>query len=117
MGPPNLCNATGIQGLYDVEYIVPPNTTWSYCYVIHIPTESEECIYDITLTDSPPLGAGQRNVTTPSELVCPGEMKYIAGPTRSFSQAPEAYSDAIVQGYGYYSGTLVSSKDGSAVKR
>jgi len=86
--------------------------------VISVPSTSEECLYDVIYRDLTPIGGtgGPRVVTDVNGLLCPGKTKYIAGPTMKFSQAPESGHDAIVEGVGYYSGTLVSSKDDGAVK-
>jgi len=100
-------------------YNVPNQAQWAYRYEITVPVESDECLYDITLTDLAPRGGigSMIDVLAVNETLCPGTTKYIPGPTRTFDDAPEGAIDATVKGYGYYSGTLVSSTDYAAVKR
>jgi len=116
-GPSNLCSQSGIPSMQDVFYDIPKNTQWAYCYQISIPSNSEECLYDITLSDSASVGGiGSFLVTKTSEMLCPGEVRYIAGLTRSSSQVTVESTEAAVQGYGYYSGTLVSGRDSAMVR-
>jgi len=117
-GPPNLCTASGITSMQDDVYTLSAtNLTWAYCYVITVPDTSEECLYDVTLTDRAPIGGikGMRNVTAVRETLCKGQTKYIPGVQRTGLAAHEGPFDAIVQGYGYYSGTEVTSRDHASV--
>lgn len=74
-GPPDLCTASGIASMQDVVYTLPSNgAPWAYCYVVSVPSTSEECLYDITLRDSAPIGGtGGRSVTGVSETLCQGQ--------------------------------------------
>jgi len=117
-GPVGACTATGITAADDLLYTVLNKATWAYCYEITIPQNNDECLYNVTLVDLAPIGGiGTYKVTTVRETLCPGRTVYIPGPTKSFNDAPEGSIDATVMGYGYYSGTLGSAKDGAAVKR
>jgi len=121
VGPPGLCTASGISSMQDSNYTVtfPNSTEWAYCYEVSIPSDSEDCLFDITLNDPAPMGGtnGRINVTAIQEKLCPGQTRYVAGQNRSFSQAPEGWFDATVEGYGYYTNALVSSSDGARVLR
>lgn len=105
-GPVNTCNAAGIPNMGDTVYKVPANgnVVWAYCYAVSVPSNSEECLYDITLSDDPSSGGiGIVGVTTAGESLCPGgETRYFAGPT-IVGQVVPFYIDATVEGYGYYS--------------
>jgi len=74
-------------------------------------------VYDVTLTDRAPIGGtnGTIRVTAIHEKMCPEETRYVAGPTRSFSQAPEGWYNATVEAHGYFANTRLSSQDGASV--
>jgi len=112
-GPPNLCHASGVLNMQDVAYTVPNDAQWAYCYAISVPSTSEEYLYDIKLTYPASAGGiGTIKVTTASERLCPGgETRYIVGPTRSSWQVQKDSIEAIVEGYGYYSGVQVTNRD------
>ncbi len=117
-GPAGSCSSTDISKLKDDVYTVPSATSsWAYCYVISTPTSSEECLYDVTLSDPAPLGGigSQILITKVTDLLCPGETIYISGPNRTGSLAPEGSIDATVVGTGYYSSQQVTDKDPAAV--
>jgi len=113
-GTPDLCNTAGIKIMQYDLYTVPDNVEWAYCYEISVPSTSDECLYDITLLD--PALTGEldrlRSVTTANETICPGgEKRYIAGPVNRISQTLTESTMVTIQGYGYYSGKLVTSRD------
>jgi len=120
-GPPNLCTPSGTIKMQDDQYTVPHDTQWAYCYVISVPSDSEECLYDVTISDPGTIGGtnGTINVTREDEILCPrGMVKYMAGPLKSFAELETTESaEASVEGYGYYSGSLVTNGDGASVTR
>lgn len=74
-GLPNSCNASGISCMQDDTFTTTTVTSangtityaqWAYCYVISIPPDSEDCVYDAILTDPAPIGGtrGKRIITT-----------------------------------------------------
>jgi len=77
--------------------------------------DGEDCLFDITVTDPAPIGGIKINVTKVHEKLCPGQKIFVAGPTRSFSQAPEGYVNATVEARGYYTNTLISASDSASV--
>jgi len=119
VGPPDLCTASSVGSMQDDVYTLPiTNAMWAYCYVISVPSNSEECLYDVTLTDPAPIGGtnGTQKVTTVGETVCQGQSVYFPGITRSGVVAQEGPFDATVEGYGYYSGTQVINRDPGSVQ-
>jgi len=79
-GPVGACTATGISAGDDLVYNVPGNEN---CYLISNPNTSDECLYDITLTDPAPKGGiGSLLVTTIAQTLCPGQTLYVPGPTK-----------------------------------
>jgi len=118
-GPPSLCTASDVTSMQDDVHTLPAtNTTWAYCYVISVPSNSDECLYDVTLTDPAPIGGtgGMNNVTKIDETLCKGQTVYVPGVNRTGLAVQEGPFEATLQAYGYYSGTLVSSQDGATVK-
>jgi len=76
----------GINGMKENIYNLPSTTaSWAYCYVISVLPNSEECLYDVTLTDPAPIGGitGVKNITKVDETLCQGQTVYIPGVTRT----------------------------------
>ena len=117
-GPTGLCSSNGIASMQDDIYTVPSGSaSWTYCYEVSIPATSGECLYDVVMNDPAPIGGiGSRNVTLRHVVMCPGEKVYIPGVVKAGSLAPEGSIDATVEGYGYYSGQRVTSRDPAAVR-
>ena len=117
-GPTGLCSSNGIASMQDDIYTVPSGSaSWTYCYEVSIPVTSGECLYDVVMNDPAPIGGiGSRNVTLRHVVMCPGEKVYIPGVVKAGSLAPEGSIDATVEGYGYYSGQRVTSRDPAAVR-
>jgi len=117
-GPVAACSASGLTSMRDNEYIIPDNENWTYCYVISVPPDSDECLYDVVYMDPAPNGGtvGRKALTNATELFCRGETRYVEGPSMTFSQAPESASSAVVEGFGYYSGELVRNEDSASVQ-
>jgi len=89
-----------------------------YCYEISVPSTSEECLYDVVLTN-PARRSGTKGSMAPTkvnELMCPGKKMYVPGPVSSLDKEwPEGMVFASVEGYGYYSGIRRVSRDGAGV--
>jgi hypothetical protein len=121
-GPPGACSLN-MSGELVADVYTVPNTTapWAYCYKVSVPSNSE-CLYNMEMSDSAPIGgigAGYE-LTTPvakpdytslmeAETMCPGDVKYVPGPTIPDLTAPELGYDACVVGTG-----IMSGKDTSA---
>jgi len=103
----------------DILYTLPSaDATWTYCYVISVPAHSEECLYDVTLTDPSPIGGtgGPRNVTGVGETLCKGQTMYLPGVNRVGVVSQERPFDATVQGYDYYSDKVVTERNIASVR-
>jgi len=120
-GPPGMCSEDGIttSSMQDnIFSVASAMTNFIYCYVISVPTTSQECLYDIVLNDPARIGGtnGPQVITQRHELLCPGQKLFISGNvSRLRKVASEGMVVATVEGYGQYSGNRRMSQDGAGV--
>jgi hypothetical protein len=115
-GPPDGCTATGIANvvMQDDTYNLPTRTSeWIYCYLVEIPSTTEECLNAISMTDpAPGATAGEIPVAGP---MCAGESKYIPGDLVNGLEGPEGPFYVTITGTGVISGKDASYSDPATV--
>ena len=95
-GPPGSCSAGGVGNLQDNMYTVPDSTSsWCYCYEISVPSTSGECLFNVQMKDTSPVGgtAGGNYIavtnSTGGGTLCPGTTVFVEGSSHPGSAVPE----------------------------
>jgi len=122
-GPVGQCAAGMMTGLQDVLYTLPlSSSSWQYCYVVTVPSTSQECLYQMSMVDPAPIGGissgspiAVTSSTSDADMMCPGDVRYFPGRVVQGLTAQEGPFDATVTGKGVLSLKTVSDVDPASV--
>jgi hypothetical protein len=115
-GPVGKCGVD-MDGMEDVMFnLTRPDTEWEYCYVAAVPITSEECLYNVFMSDPAPIG-GTKGI----DIIVPGTMckddlpLYFSGSSHVGLEEREGPFDVTITGTGVESGKIVTYSDDASV--